>query len=135
VDSLIKSGAFESLGHSRKGLSQVAEEIIDHVLTLRRDHDLGISTLFSVLEENSSDVSNFNEARREIDDVEFDKSELLAMEKEMLGLYVSDHPLLGVEAVLRRKTDATIASLLIRPRSIRRDSHPASRLSSWSEGL
>ena len=45
------------------------------------------------------------EERPEIPAIEFDQSEQLAFEKEMLGLYVSDHPLMGAEAELRRRTD------------------------------
>ena len=46
-----------------------------------------------------------------IPDLEFDKAQRLAFEKEMLGLYVSDHPLLGAEWALKRRTDCTIAEL------------------------
>ncbi|MGA9078112.1 MAG: DNA polymerase III subunit alpha [Acidimicrobiales bacterium] len=113
IESLIKAGAFDSLGHPRKGLCLVFEEIIDHVLARRREEELGISTLFSVLAETPTDESGgLDEARRTIPDVEFDKSERLAFEKEMLGLYVSDHPLLGFEAALRLRTDATVRELL-----------------------
>jgi len=113
VESLIKSGAFDSLGHPRKGLGLVFEEIIDHVLVLRREQELGISTLFSMLEEpTEGGVATYSEARRQIPDLEFDKSERLAFEKEMLGLYVSDHPLMGHEAALRRVTDISIRDLL-----------------------
>ncbi|MDA8295750.1 MAG: DNA polymerase III subunit alpha [Actinomycetota bacterium] len=114
VESLIKAGAFDSLGHPRKGLCLVFEEIIDAVLSRRREEEQGISTLFSLLEEPSEDAGapSYTEARREIPDVEFRKEERLAFEKEMLGLYVSDHPLLGMEASLRRHTDTTIRELL-----------------------
>ncbi|HVB05470.1 MAG TPA: DNA polymerase III subunit alpha [Acidimicrobiales bacterium] len=113
VESLIKAGAFDSLDHPRKGLGLVFEEIIDHVLMLRREEELGISTLFSLLvEEAPTGSSGFGEARREIPDLEFSKSERLAFEKEMLGLYVSDHPLAGYEAALRRLSDLSIAELV-----------------------
>ena len=112
IESLIKAGGFDSLGVPRKGLLLVFEEIIDHVLSLRRDEDLGISTLFSILDERATERSGFAEARREIPDVELDKAERLAFEKEMLGLYVSDHPLRGFESQLRRVSDITIRDLL-----------------------
>jgi DNA polymerase-3 subunit alpha len=113
VESLIKAGAFDSLGHPRKGLCLVFEEVIDAVLARRREEELGISTLFSALAEERADESGgLDEARRTIPDVEFDKTERLAFEKEMLGLYVSDHPLLGFEAALRLRTDATVRELL-----------------------
>jgi DNA polymerase-3 subunit alpha len=50
----------------------------------------------------------FDEARVPIPDLEFDKHQKLAFEKEMLGLYVSDHPLMGLEAALRRVTECTV---------------------------
>ena len=115
IESLIKAGAFDSLGHPRKGLCLVFEEVIDAVLARRREEELGISTLFSLLEQPAPDdagASSFAEARREIPDVDFDKSERLALEKEMLGLYVSDHPLLGLELALARHCETSIHELL-----------------------
>ncbi len=103
VEALIKAGAFDSLGHPRQGLLTVFEAIIDQTLARRRERDMGVMTLFG--EAEGDDV--FDE-RIAIPDHEFDKSRRLAYEKEMLGLYISDHPLLGVEAALRRRTDATI---------------------------
>ncbi len=113
IESMVKAGAFDAVGHQRKGLTLVAEELIDHVLSLRRDYDQGISTLFSLLEEpTSTGAANFEEARRSIPELEFDKAERLAFEKEMLGLYISDHPLMGRESALRRHTDTTIRGLI-----------------------
>jgi DNA polymerase-3 subunit alpha len=115
IESMVKAGAFDSLGHQRKGLCLIFEEVIDHVLSLRRDYEQGISTLFSLLDEGETSVtgsSSFGEARRDIPVLEFDKSERLAFEKEMLGLYVSDHPLMGRESALRRHVDISIRDLL-----------------------
>jgi DNA polymerase-3 subunit alpha len=104
IEAMIKAGAFDSLGHPRQGLLMVFEQIIDQVVARRRERDMGIMTLFGDAE--GGDV--FDE-RIAVPAVEFDKSRRLANEKEMLGLYISDHPLLGVEAALRRRCDATIA--------------------------
>ena len=114
IESLVKAGAFDALGHPRKGLCLVFEEIIDAVLVRRREEELGISTLFSMLEEDPAPggAPSFAETRREIPAVEFDKPERLAHEKEMLGLYVSDHPLMGLEGALRRHSDTSIRELL-----------------------
>jgi DNA polymerase-3 subunit alpha len=119
VESLVKAGAFDSLGHPRKGLCLVFEEIIDRTVTRRREEELGISTLFSLLEEPAGASGDpggggFDETHVTIPDVEFDKSERLALEKEMLGLYVSDHPLMGLERELRRVSDTTIRELVER---------------------
>ncbi len=106
IESLIKGGAFDSLGHPRKGLLQVHEQIIDLTVQRRREHDMGVMSLFGELDDGPS----FDE-RPSVPDVEFDKMPKLAHEKEMLGLYISDHPLLGFEAAVRRKADCSVADL------------------------
>ncbi len=110
IESLIKAGAFDSLGHPRKGLLMVYEQIIDQVLARRREQERGIMSLFGDLGggEGSDDVFDDRVA---IPDVVFGKKERLAFEKEMLGLYVSDHPLMGAEAALARRTDTQIDEL------------------------
>ena len=108
VESLIKSGAFDAMGHHRKGLCMVFEQIVDRTLARRREHDQGIMSLFGGGEMGEP---SFDDARILIPEVEFDKMQRLAFEKEMLGLYVSDHPLLGVEAALRRHAESTITDL------------------------
>ena len=104
VESLVKAGAFDSLGHPRKGLCLVFEEVIDRALTRRREEELGISTLFSPPRRrgrrsrgDGGSPADYDGTWVAIPDLEFDKTERLAFEKEMLGLYVSDHPLLGLE--------------------------------------
>ncbi len=108
VESLIKSGAFDGLGHPRRGLLEVHEQIIDSTLARRRERDQGIMSLFD--DSASAGEAAFDE-RVEIPDVEFNKSELLRHEKEMLGLYVSDHPLFGVEAAVRRRAKQSVLEL------------------------
>jgi DNA polymerase-3 subunit alpha len=108
VESLIKGGAFDTLNHPRKGLLQVFEQIIDATLQRRRERDQGVMSLFE--DGGSAGGAAFDE-RVAIPSVEFDKAPRLRFEKEMLGLYVSDHPLMGVEGSLRRRTDGTIAEL------------------------
>jgi DNA polymerase-3 subunit alpha len=106
IESLIKGGAFDSLGHPRKGLLQVHEQIIDLTVQRRKEHDMGVMSLFGELDDGPS----FDE-RPSVPDVEFDKMPKLAHEKEMLGLYISDHPLLGFEQHVRRKADCSIGEL------------------------
>ncbi len=114
VESLAKAGAFDSLGHPRKGLCQVFEQIIDRTLARRRERELGVMSLFADLGGGDGDAGagagggGFDDSRVPVPDLEFDKAQKLAFEKEMLGLYISDHPLLGVEAGLRRYADATV---------------------------
>ncbi|MCU1393036.1 MAG: dnaE [Ilumatobacteraceae bacterium] len=106
IESLIKAGAFDGMGHPRRGLMMVFEQIIDAAVVRRRERDQGVMSLFGDI--GSDAGSSFNE-RVEIPDTEFEKAHRLKSEKEMLGLYISDHPLLGVEAALRRKVDCSVA--------------------------
>jgi DNA polymerase-3 subunit alpha len=108
VESLIKAGAFDDVGHPRKGLLTVFEQIVDNTVARRRERDMGIMTLFGG---DDGDTPGDDFERIPIPDLEFDKRDRLAFEKEMLGLYVSDHPLLGAEAVLSRRSDAAIDEL------------------------
>ena len=105
LEALIKAGAFESCGHSRQGLLLVADQIVDQVVNRRREADMGIQTLFGELDDSSS---GFDE-RIEVPEDEVDERTMLAWEKEMLGLYVSSHPLYGLDASLKRATDCAIA--------------------------
>jgi DNA polymerase-3 subunit alpha len=112
IESLIKAGAFDSLGHPRRGLCLTFEEIVDLTLNRRREHDAGVVSLFAALEEEADgQVAGFGDTRIAIPDLEFDKSQRLAFEKEMLGLYISDHPLMGLETSLARLTDCSLAEL------------------------
>ena len=106
IESLIKAGAFDSLDHPRKGLLQAHEAIIDMTVRKRREHEAGVMSLFG----EQSDGPSFDD-RPEIIDIEFDRMQKLAHEKEMLGLYISDHPLQGIEARIRRLADCTIGDL------------------------
>jgi len=107
VESLIKAGAFDSLGHPRKGLLLVFESIIENTLNRRRERDQGVMSLF---DQGSDSGSSFSE-QIEIPNINYEKSEQLKIEREMLGLYVSDHPLRGVEGQLRRKVECSLADL------------------------
>jgi DNA polymerase-3 subunit alpha len=104
IESLVKGGAFDALGHPRKGLCQVFEQIVDRVLERRRREAEGQYDLFG-----SAPEIAFDDARVPIPDVEFDKLPRLAFEKEMLGLYISDHPLLGAERALKQHAETTVA--------------------------
>jgi DNA polymerase-3 subunit alpha len=107
IESLIKAGAFDSLQHPRKGLMAIHLEAIDSVIETKRAEAIGQFDLFGG--DSMTQVAGLD---IEIPATEWDKSTLLTFEREMLGLYVSDHPLLGVEHVLRSHTDMSISQLL-----------------------
>lgn len=114
VESLIKAGAFDSLGHPRKGLLAVCEPIIDNTLERRRERDQGVMSLFD--DATGTNGANFGFSERiEIPHLNYEKSEQLKIEREMLGLYVSDHPLRGVEGQLRRRVECSLADLEEKP--------------------
>jgi DNA polymerase-3 subunit alpha len=109
LESLIKAGGFDVVGHPRRGLLAVFEQIVENTIARRRERDMGVMTLFGDLDDGGGGGA-FDE-RTPIPALHFDKKEQLAFEKEMLGLYVSDHPLMGAEAALARRSDHTIAEL------------------------
>ncbi|HUA95804.1 MAG TPA: DNA polymerase III subunit alpha, partial [Acidimicrobiales bacterium] len=115
MESLAKAGAFDSLGHPRQGLCCAIDEIVDRTIERRREHEVGIATLFSTIESArpDDDAGRWEGTRIAVPDVEFDKTQRLAFEKEMLGLYVSDHPLMGLEHALARHTDCALSELRV----------------------
>jgi DNA polymerase-3 subunit alpha len=111
LESLIKAGGFDSVGHPRRGLLAVYEQIVDTTIARRKERDQGVMSLFD-LGDGGGDAAPAFEERASIPDLQFEKKEKLAFEKEMLGLYVSDHPLMGAEAALRRKIDGTLIEIM-----------------------
>jgi DNA polymerase-3 subunit alpha len=106
IESLVKAGAFDSFGHPRRGLMLIHEQAVDAIIDVKRNEAIGQDSLFG--DDNQADVS-FDVP---IPDGEWEKATLLGFEREMLGLYVSDHPLLGVEHVLAAATDCSLAQLV-----------------------
>jgi DNA polymerase III subunit alpha len=95
IESLIKAGGFDGLGYARKGLMFRFEEILDAITARRRNEEIGQFSLFGGDEVGGNGVSY------KVEDDEWNQRIKLGFEKEMLGLYVSDHPLLGVSGSLR----------------------------------
>jgi DNA polymerase-3 subunit alpha len=106
IESLAKAGAFDSFGHPRKGLALIHEQAVDSVIDLKRNEAIGQDSLFGGDEQAEA---AFEVA---IPDTEWDKKTKLNFEREMLGLYVSDHPLLGIEHVIASGTDVSVAELM-----------------------
>jgi DNA polymerase-3 subunit alpha len=115
IESLIKAGAFDSFRDARKGLVLVHEQAVDAVIDIKRNEAIGQDSLFGGDAEAEAvfDVP--------VPAGEWDKSTLLNFEREMLGLYVSDHPLFGIEHIIARESDCSLADLTSddaeRPRS------------------
>jgi DNA polymerase-3 subunit alpha len=110
IESLIKAGGFDSMGYSRKGLLGFYDKIIDDTVARRRKESEGQFDLFSIADEGEV-PGTISGTRHVIPEEDFDKRQRLTFEREMLGLYVSDHPLMGAEASLRRRTECSLADL------------------------
>ena len=121
IESLIKAGAFDSLGHPRRGLMEVFEGAIDQVVELKRNEEHGQDSLLGGFGIDPEDAVSTHEPIPEVD--EWDKRTRLAFEREMLGLYVSDHPLNGLEHVLAAERTTTIAGLTERGEGAQGASH------------
>ena len=115
IESLIKAGAFDEMLHKRRALVAIHESAVDQYVDIKKNEAIGQDSLFADLGsvDGDSDFAAFGVSVTvpEIDD--WDKMTLLGHEREMLGLYVSDHPLMGLEHVLAQGTDATIGQLLL----------------------
>ncbi|WP_443050747.1 DNA polymerase III subunit alpha [Streptomyces sp. H27-D2] len=111
VESMIKAGAFDSLDHSRKGLSRIHEDAIDAIIPVKKAASYGQDDLFADLGGPDDDTPAFG-LDFPIDESEWPRKQLLATERDMLGLYVSAHPLDGTEHILARNRDTTVAEIM-----------------------
>jgi DNA polymerase-3 subunit alpha len=107
LESLVKCGALDSTGESRRGMLDCVEQALSWGGRSQEDRIRGQGSIFDLGDEGAE----VERHHPEIPAHEFEKNELLRLEKEVLGLYVSEHPLSGVRDQLRRKTDATLAEL------------------------
>lgn len=110
VESLIKAGAFDDMKHKRRALAAVHDTAVDQFVDLKKNEAIGQDSLFGGL---GDDDAGFGVSVTIPDIEDWDKLTLLGHEREMLGLYVSDHPLLGLEHVLSQGTDCTIGQLML----------------------
>ncbi|MGZ8736743.1 MAG: helix-hairpin-helix domain-containing protein, partial [Nocardioides sp.] len=111
IESLVKAGAFDDMKHKRRALVAIHEQAVDQFVDIKRNEAIGQDSLFGGLDEDSGGGFGFSVAMPDID--EWDKMTLLGHERDMLGLYVSDHPLMGLEHILANGTDCTISQLLV----------------------
>ncbi|WP_433663511.1 DNA polymerase III subunit alpha [Nocardia sp. CA-128927] len=109
TESLIKAGGFDSLEHPRKGLLLIHSDAIDAVMSTKKAEAIGQFDLFGGVDADESVSSVFNV---KVPDDEWESKHKLALEREMLGLYVSGHPLNGVEHVLAAQSDTQIPGIL-----------------------
>jgi DNA polymerase III subunit alpha len=107
VESLVKAGAFDSLGATRRGMVEIHEAAVESAVKIKRDEEHGnIGFDFDSLFDDPQNTE------RVPDRPEWAKKDKLAFEREMLGLYVSDHPLAGLETALAKHASTSIADLM-----------------------
>lgn len=120
IESLIKSGAMDSIGPSRRGMLMVLPQAMAHGKKTRADAERGQASIFDLFaDEEPSSAASTNGGKRNgngtppvpIPTADFTREELLALEKETLGLYVSSHPLKDLRQHIRRETGHSIAQL------------------------
>ncbi len=113
MQSLIKAGALDTFGSPRRALLARSDDAVDSVIDLKRNEEHGQFDLFAALGGDDGGGSSFT---IDIPDIpEWDRREKLAHEREMLGLYVSDHPLRGMERSLVRHQEAQIGQIKEEP--------------------
>ncbi len=115
IESLVKAGAFDDMKHHRRALVAVHETAVDQYVDIKRNEAIGQDSLFAGLDDGGdgggSNGWGISVSIPELD--EWDKMTLLGHEREMLGLYVSDHPLLGLEHLLANGSDCTVGQLML----------------------
>jgi DNA polymerase-3 subunit alpha len=117
LESLIKAGAFDSLGNTRLSLIQCHEEAVEAVVPLKRQEAMGQFDLFGGFgdAEEQQETGHSPLAHLKFTDEEYPRKQKLGYEREMLGLYVSGHPLDGAERILRKHAPKPIAAILADP--------------------
>jgi DNA polymerase-3 subunit alpha len=110
IESLVKAGAFDEMKHRRRALLAIHEQAVDQYVDIKRNEAIGQDSLYGGLDD---DASGFGMAISVPEVDEWDKMTLLGHEREMLGLYVSDHPLMGLEHLLAGASDCSIGQLLL----------------------
>nr|MBS1901650.1 DNA polymerase III subunit alpha [Actinomycetota bacterium] len=109
VESLIKAGAFDSMGDTRRALVEIHEDAVEASVDQKRNEAQGaIGFDFDSLYDEVEEVAPPKVPNRP----EWTKKDKLAFERDMLGLYVSDHPLAGLEVPLAKHASIAINALL-----------------------
>lgn len=109
IENFIKAGALDSLGGTRKQFMSVYVQIVDHIQKDKKNNMAGQMSLFDIVDEDSKD--SFDVQLPEVG--EYSKEMLLTFEKEVLGIYVSGHPLQEYEAAWRKRITATCADFAL----------------------
>jgi DNA polymerase-3 subunit alpha len=113
LESLVKCGALDSTGATRRGMLECLEQALAWGQKQQADKLLGQGSIFDLGEPVGGDTAPRHHPTMAVLP-EFEKGDLLRLEKETLGLYVSEHPLAAIRDQLRRKTECTLSELALR---------------------
>lgn len=109
IENFIKAGALDSLGGTRKQYMSVYVQIMDHIQRDKKNNMAGQMSLFDIVDEEEKDSFDV-----QLPDVgEYSREMLLGFEKEVLGIYVSGHPMQEYEGIWRKKITATTADFAL----------------------
>ncbi|NTU70946.1 MAG: DNA polymerase III subunit alpha [Coriobacteriia bacterium] len=108
LEALIKAGAFDSTGYTRKHLLSMMDSCVDSATKRQKDVDSGQVSMFDMF---AAEDAGFSEDIPAPDGDEWSKKMKLAFEKEMLGIYVSDHPLRGIAEQVRKAADYSLGDI------------------------
>ncbi len=109
IENFIKAGALDSLGGTRKQFMSIYVQIMDHIQKDKKNNMAGQMSLFDIVSDEEKD--NFDVKLPNVG--EYSKDMLLSFEKEVLGIYISGHPLQEYEAMWKKKISATTADFLL----------------------
>lgn len=112
MDSLIKAGGFDELGHTRRSLVTIHELAVDQAIRQKKDSEQYETDIFGAFAEADDEPGGGFEAVKVPQLPEYEKKDKLNFEREMLGLYVSDHPLSGMERTLASHADRSVPSVV-----------------------
>ena len=115
IEALIKCGAFDRTGASRKGMLEVLDAAQSAGQRAQQDKQLGQGSIFDLFDSGPADAAPFSApSHPPIPPEEFEQTELLAMEKESIGIFISDHPLKRVREALKVKADCSTDKVIER---------------------
>jgi DNA polymerase III subunit alpha len=115
IECLIKCGALDSTGATRKGMLEALPAAQSAGQKAQEDAQLGQGSIFDFGDGGGEEGASSSHHRPPISATEFERRELLAMEKETLGTYLSSHPLSEVREALRARVDCSLAELAGKP--------------------
>lgn len=118
LEALIKGGAFDSTGYTRKQLMYFVDEtpLLESAAKRQKDKDLGQTSMFDLFDDFEEE---FGEEIPAPDGIEWDKRQKLAYEKEIMKIYVSEHPLAPYESAIAKITKTTLGSLAERNEDVK----------------